>query len=227
MSQSYKHSTCMVPWAPAHTHTLSHICIYTCSSTPGHAHTNTRCRGECTVTHMQTLTQLQKLYIFLSIVSSRCVNSARSSSESLFIKETDLKVHKPLYVLSVKAISSFGFELQSNTQLGTASNVDHLYGGTFKVALHVKLCASVIPVRRLLLPVVFPPLRVDLFQQLSLQRAAFYRLAALFGNEFGGAWEAENWNSKLGDCRQRFILYFSFFYQSSVGYLTFACTKES
>lgn len=60
------------------------------------------------------------------------------------------------------------------------------------MALHVELCASVIPVRLLLLPVVFPALRVNLFQQQSFQRATFF-IDWQHCLGVRGAWETDHW----------------------------------
>lgn len=142
-----------------------------------------RCREACTVTLTKTNTHSCSTFAYFFPVLLICVTSA------LFL------FCKPLYQRNrLERSRNTLCAFWKSNQLWTGIKIENTAGRyikcsfacwcpTFLVALHFHLSASIIPVRLLLLPVVFPAVRVDLFQQLSFQKATFYWLATLFGNE--------------------------------------------
>lgn len=165
----------------------THASLHTSSSTPRRAYTNTRCRETCTV-HTYSCSCRNFAYYFFCFINmwNFCMFlSCKPLSKDIKVQKPSLcsfrKIHQRFWTFS---------QLESTTikKLAVTSNVVHLHGLPYFIG-GIELWVPAIPVSLLLLPVVFPALRVDLFQQLSFQRETFYWLATLFEN----AWEADNW----------------------------------
>lgn len=134
---------------------------------------------EHTLTRSNTHAAAVTLSTTYFLILSACVSSALSSA-SFYIKEQTLKFTNHLGLLLKKQPVALGinqnqkYSLLWHKVLFICTMVSYFLR---VIAFFKTVCLTVIPVSLLLLPVV------DLFEQLYFQRATFYWLEALFGND--------------------------------------------